>query len=679
MKTIKVPKTQHRSAKLVVTGEGDQRKFSMSISSDEPYLRYDWWNDEDYYELLSHAPGDVNEERLKAGLPILFNHNRDDHLGRAGNYVNDGHKCTLTDLAFSESDFAQGKMRDALSGVLPDTSVGYTVDDEGVCVGEKDGIPIYKFGWTPFEGSLVTVPADISVGVGRERDLPAPKGEPREIRIREKSSLTIEKELDEIETPPQIRETREKIMTAEEQKAADEKAKRDAETAERERQQKVTDGMKAVRLREKEIRAIAAKATNLPDSVLDNAIDDAVTNERAVDDFRKLVFEKYYGTAEPIDTPEGNGDLKPSGIRVIGDRRGKGMSIGTEFVQSKDFKERGGRKGQRRTIGVDFPDVTMLGIRGKVAMAQRAGFTSTDLSPINVQIQTGILGLGMQRLTVMDLIAPGAIAAAALIYPRENTFGTVDGVAIAAGSGGVPGMPRAKTVGERGRKPNWDPDLTTETAPVKKVAITTKVPDEFMSDFPAAQSYIDERLPFMVDTETEYQVLYGDGLNNNLKGILSTTGIQTRAIDATNDRTVCDSLRKGLTDIEVGSYFEPDGYAFHPYDWETASLLKDAQGRYLAGGPFYLPIGQGMFVELYTFWGKPVVKTTAVTYGRPVAGAWKLGAQYFQREGMRLEMTNANEDDFMRNLVAIRAEHRLALATYRPPCFLEFTGFPART
>jgi HK97 family phage major capsid protein len=107
--------------------------------------------------------------------------------------------------------------------------------------------------------------------------------------------------------------------------------------------------------------------------------------------------------------------------------------------------------------------------------------------------------------------------------------------------------------------------------------------------------------------------------------------------------------------------------------------LKDSQGRYLMGGPFYIPYGYGVFMELYTFWGKPVVKTTAVSYGRPVAGCFKLGAQYFMREGMHLDMTNANEDDFRRNLIMLRAEHRLALATYRPSCFLEFTGFPARS
>ncbi len=116
----------------------------------------------------------------------------------------------------------------------------------------------------------------------------------------------------------------------------------------------------------------------------------------------------------------------------------------------------------------------------------------------------------------------------------------------------------------------------------------------------------------------------------------------------------------------------------HPYDWEVASLEKDLNGQPYAGGPFYIPYGNGVFMEVLTFWGKPVVKTVGVTVGQPVVGAWKLGAQYFMREGMRIETTNSNEDDFKRNLVALRAEERLALATYRPACFLEITGGPAR-
>jgi phage head maturation protease len=671
---LKVLPVLYRQGSSELREDGTVR---LSISSDKPYLRYDWWNEEEYYEILGHRSEEVDLERIRTGTALLFNHDRDIQLGKIMQpELKDG-KC-FVDSKISQADDVASYRTRIQEGILKDSSVGYELLDDGEQVDDIDGVQAYRFRWRPFEASLVTIPADPSVGVGRERDLEKPKGEPREIMVREKSSGNFKKTIDTglgtgkstINSGNKTKATQH--MTPEEQAAADEKARKQREADEKreaqERAEQVKDGVRAVREREKEIRAIAKRATNLPDSELDRALEDAIANENAVEAFRKLVFEKYFGKAEVIDTPsgQGNGDLKKGNGK-------NGLSIGTQFVESESFnkgiKERAQGK-RTASIDIDFP---ILGIRGKVAMAQRAGFTSSDLAPVNVQIQPGVVGLGVQRLTIMDLIAPGATTAAAIIYARENSFGTVDGVAVAAGA-----MPRGKTVGERGLKPLWDPDLTTETAAVKKVAITTKVPDEFMSDFPSARSYIDERLPFMVDTETEFQLLYGDGLGNNLKGITSVLGIQTRAITTTDDSTVAASLLQGITDIRVGSFFEPDGYAFHPYDWETAKLLKDTNKRFLAGGPVYIPYTNGVFVEINTFWGKPVVVSTAVTYGKPLAGCWKLGAQYFLREGMRLEMTNANEDDFRRNLIMLRAEHRLALAVYRPVSFLEFTGFPAR-
>jgi HK97 family phage major capsid protein len=189
--TIKVPKELHREALIERTEVDGKKGFKMSISSDVPYKRYDWWNEREYYEVLDHSPGGCNDARLKKGLPILFNHDRDQHLGRATAYANDGHKYEVTDLIWSESEFAQTKKKDAESGALPDTSVGYRLIDEGVQIGEKDGLPVYRFRWEIHEASLVTIPADITVGVGRSK--PDEKGEFVEIEVRSaEKSLTNE-------------------------------------------------------------------------------------------------------------------------------------------------------------------------------------------------------------------------------------------------------------------------------------------------------------------------------------------------------------------------------------------------------------------------------------------------------------------------------------------------------
>lgn len=656
-KSIKVPQHLTRAAKVLSAVDETEKTVRLSISSDEPYLRYDWWNDEEYYEVLDHSPGGIDDERLKAGLPILFNHDRDAHLGRAKSYeIKDG-KCEVV-AKFSESPLAQEKFNDVKAGILVDTSVGYEILGEGICTGAKDGKPIYKFRFKVYEGSLVTIPADASVGVGRQRDN-KPTDEPREILIKQ---LDNQPALDNKRTTPQP--TPPTTMTPEE--IAEQKRKHEAAVKEA--------GEKAIAEHKKKCKAIdeyVASISGKNPAWGKAAAKIAEKHKEGEANFEDFRTEANTAFVQPghVDAEENEGEQRQQRFEAVGERR----SAGQMFVESPETKAalsrmRGGRL---QPFGVDIPGRSFLGARAK--MVSRAGFTSSDLSGVNVTVNSQILPLGTQRLTILDVIGAGSIATGSYKYARENSFGTVDGVAVAAGA-----MPRAKAVGERGLKPLWEPDLTVETANVCKVAITAKVPDEFLADFPSAMTYIDGRMPFMVDTETEFEVLYGDGLNDTLKGIFNTGGVQTRVIEATNDRTVGDSLKKGLTDVEVNAQFEPDFYGFHPYDWETASLLKDAQGRYLMGGPFYIPLGDGLFVERYTLWGKPVVKSTAIAYGFPICGAGKIGAAALMREGMRIEMTNSNEDDFRKNLVCLRAEHRLALPVYRPVAFLQFTGFPAR-
>lgn len=121
MTRLQVPKNLFREVS-VETGDGAVR---FSISSDEPYLRYDWWNDQEYWEVLDHSSGGFVDKRLKAGLPILFNHQRDSHLARARKFSANGKRIEVSDLAWGTSELAKEKKADFEAGVLVDTSVGY--------------------------------------------------------------------------------------------------------------------------------------------------------------------------------------------------------------------------------------------------------------------------------------------------------------------------------------------------------------------------------------------------------------------------------------------------------------------------------------------------------------------------------------------------------------------------
>lgn len=150
--------------------EGDERRFHLSFSSEEPYPR--WFGD----EVLSHAPGAVDLKRLQEIGVVLFNHNRDYVLGRVEHprVENMRGEC---DIVFDEDEKAEEIRQKVASGTLKGVSVGYRVRQWEVVENGKlssDGrfegpVDIAKR-WTPVEISIVSVPADATVGVNRSDD-----------------------------------------------------------------------------------------------------------------------------------------------------------------------------------------------------------------------------------------------------------------------------------------------------------------------------------------------------------------------------------------------------------------------------------------------------------------------------------------------------------------------------
>lgn len=289
MKTIKIPDNLTRGGILeMLPQEGEQeRQIRVSISSEEPYLRYDWMNDEHYWEVLDHQPGGMREDRIKGGMSVLFNHQRDNHLGRTCTYEVNGGKCTVTGMKWSDSTFAKEKRADVENGSLPDTSVGYTLLGEGEKVGMKDGHPILKFKWMPHEFSFVTIPADTTVGAGRE----LPEGtQLREFRISEKKEIdgsdkkNKRDDMSDTATPP----VEPKIDVIAERKAA--------VTAFQARNKEISDWTKSLLdgPSKKDVRELA------------NAYITGDKTERSFDDFRCEVLESAFGATavESGDTRE---------------------------------------------------------------------------------------------------------------------------------------------------------------------------------------------------------------------------------------------------------------------------------------------------------------------------------------------------------------------------------------
>jgi HK97 family phage major capsid protein len=181
-----------------------------------------------------------------------------------------------------------------------------------------------------------------------------------------------------------------------------------------------------------------------------------------------------------------------------------------------------------------------------------------------------------------------------------------------------------------------------------------------MDDIAQLRSIIDQRLLYGLAYKEEQQLLNGDGTGQNLLGIIPQATAYAAPITLTSPTSI-DMMRLAMLQAVLAEY-PATGHVMHPADWAWVETLKDSEGRYLIGNP------QGSISP--TLWGLPVVQTQAMTIDKFLTGAFKLGAQIFDRWMARVEIATENEDDFIKNLVTILAEERLALAVYRPEAFI---------
>jgi len=401
---------------------------------------------------------------------------------------------------------------------------------------------------------------------------------------------------------------------------------------------------------------------------MDQEIDDIVVKVRDRDhkDFGELAatYKRDQKTADEFARAIATSDnfkkfeVVGSGIEVIEPLDALKGSPGFHFVNSDEYKniaehaKRGrGSIPQNSLRRVDLPITVRDIVNGRFFNAP-AEPTSTGLT--SIQKMPGVVELGVRPLMVKDLIAPGATQNTTIRYIREVSFTNY-----------------ATPVAEGVAKPEALFEYAEVDAPVRKIAAYTKVTDELFADYLAVASYINQRLPYMVERTEEDQLLNGDGVAPDLTGILQTAGIQTQA---KGGDTVPDAIYKAMTKIRFTGFFEPDGFVIHPNDWQDLRLLKDGNNQYYGGGPFTGAYGNSPLVQFDSIWGKPCVITPAIAEGTALAGAFRLGSQYFQRQGITIEMTNSDQDDFIKNRMTIRCEERLALAVYRPLAFCQVTG-----
>lgn len=140
----------------------EERTVEFTASSDVELERWPG-----VIEVLSHKTSAVDLSRLKAGAQLLFNHCPDDYLGVIESARVVDRKIRVK-VRFSENEDAEKVWKDVKAGILRNVSIGYRIWEVKLTE-EREGVDVYTvIRWEPYEVSIVTIPADITVGIGRD-------------------------------------------------------------------------------------------------------------------------------------------------------------------------------------------------------------------------------------------------------------------------------------------------------------------------------------------------------------------------------------------------------------------------------------------------------------------------------------------------------------------------------
>lgn len=257
----------------------------------------------------------------------------------------------------------------------------------------------------------------------------------------------------------------------------------------------------------------------------------------------------------------------------------------------------------------------------------------------------GIIGGPERRLTIRDLIAPGETESNSVEYVKETGFTN-----------------NAAPVAENTAKPYSDITFGLVQAGVRTIAHLFKASRQILDDAKQLQSFINARAEYGLMIKEELQLLYGNNTGANLHGIIPQASAYVKPTGAAVvDEQHIDRIRLALLQAALAEY-AADGIVLNPIDWAVIETLKDSNKNYLIGKP------QGQTAP--TLWNRPVVETQSIVQNEFLVGAFKMGAQIYDRMDIEVLISTENDKDFENNMVTIRAEERLALAVYRPEAFV---------
>lgn len=381
-------------------------------------------------------------------------------------------------------------------------------------------------------------------------------------------------------------------------------------------------------LRESVVGKIAEVKTLVDQGREDYARLNAKFEEINLDDVKSLVAGKEgFKQAEEkvIQQEEKLADLKKEVDELLrraaagGQSQGKG-SLGQQLIKSESYQCDPERFSFTYDGGLYQKDIT------------QAAASAGSVMPYDRVMQQPL----MPRLTIRDLLP-------SLPYDKKSIEIAVEKLYTNS----------AAEVDEGAVKPKSSLTFEPKLVNMSKIAHYFQVSDETLADAPFLGAYIENRGIVGLKIKEEEALLKGPGTGTKIHGLVPQA---TALAPIAGDKQI-DTLRKAINQVYKAEMYAT-GIVLHPDDLTAIDLLKTTDGAYLMSNPVSGGVSR--------VWGLPVVQTTAMTAGQHLTGDFLQCGYILDRMQVLVKRSTENIDNFIKNMVTILIEERLALAVDRP-------------
>ena len=255
---------------------------------------------------------------------------------------------------------------------------------------------------------------------------------------------------------------------------------------------------------------------------------------------------------------------------------------------------------------------------------------------ITRQYANQVYALPSRKVHMRSLLPIGSLSTGLFTFPYES---------------GGEGAPAAQTQGSA--KEQVDFDITMKDAAAQYIAGYVRISRQMLDDIPAMTSFLQSRLLEKYLVAEDAQILSGDGTAPNLQGILPVATAATGA--ATVD---VEQLVQAIAQLETSNY-SATGILVNPTDWAAIMNTKNTNSAYTLPASTVVTTDGSVSIA-----GIPLYKSTAIAVDKFLVGDWSMGAQIMQNQGISVQFSEQDSDNFTKNMITVRVEARIALPIY---------------